>query len=58
MGPLISKTQQGRLAPGYIATAVAEGATVATGGRIGQLTGDLAGGFFVEPTVLVGVHQD
>jgi aldehyde dehydrogenase (NAD+) len=29
-----------------------------TGGRIGQLTGDLAGGFFVEPTVLVGVHQD
>jgi aldehyde dehydrogenase (NAD+) len=57
MGPLISKTQQDRVL-GYIATAVAEGATVATGGRIGQLTGDLAGGFFVEPTVLVGVHQD
>lgn len=57
MGPLISQAQQDRVL-GYIRTAVDEGATVVTGGKAGALGGDLAGGFFVEPTVLVGVDQN
>lgn len=56
-GPLISKAQQDRVL-GYIDTAVAEGATVVLGGKAGALEGDLAGGFFVEPTVLTDVDQD
>jgi len=57
MGPLVSKAQQARVL-NYIDTAVAEGATIVTGGRAGALDGDLAGGFFVEPTVLTGVDPD
>ncbi|MFN8052091.1 MAG: aldehyde dehydrogenase [Acidimicrobiales bacterium] len=57
MGPLVSRAQQERVL-GYIRTAVDEGATLATGGAAGMLDGDLAGGFFVEPTVLVGVDPD
>jgi aldehyde dehydrogenase (NAD+) len=38
---------------GYIATAVAEGATVALGGGVPE---DLPTGYFVEPTVLVDVE--
>ena len=57
MGPLVSKAQQERVL-GYIRTAVDEGATIVTGGKAGELDGDLAGGFFVEPTVLTGVDQN
>jgi aldehyde dehydrogenase (NAD+) len=57
MGPLVSKAQQDRVL-GYINTAVDEGATIVTGGKAGELEGDLAGGFFVEPTVLTGVDQN
>ena len=57
MGPLVSKAQQDRVL-GYINTAVEEGATIVTGGKAGALEGDLAGGFFVEPTVLTGVDQN
>ena len=58
MGPLISEAQRRRVL-GYIETAVAEGATIATGGGVPDHLGDeLAGGFFVQPTVLVGVDQN
>jgi betaine-aldehyde dehydrogenase len=53
MGAIISKAQHERIL-GYIAEGRAEGATVAYGGRV---PGDarLAGGYFVEPTLLTGV---
>ena len=58
MGPLVSEAQRQRVL-GYIRTAVDEGATVVTGGGIPTHLGDhLTGGFFVEPTVLVGVDQN
>lgn len=56
-GPLISRAQQERVL-GYIDRAVAEGATVVLGGGPGHFDGELSGGFFVEPTVLVDVDQD
>jgi acyl-CoA reductase-like NAD-dependent aldehyde dehydrogenase len=55
MGPLISRTQQERVA-GYVAGAVDEGATVAVGGRANP-DGVHPGGHFVEPTVLVDVDD-
>ncbi len=54
MGPLVSEAQRQRVL-GYIATAVDEGATIVTGGGI---PAHLPTGFFVEPTVLVGVLPD
>ena len=58
MGPLVSEAQRQRVL-GYIRTAVDEGATVVTGGGIPtHLADHLAGGFFVEPTVLVDVDQN
>jgi len=54
MGPLISARQRERVL-GYIATGVAEGATVALGGGV---PGHLPVGYFVEPTVLVDVDPD
>ena len=54
MGPLISARQRERVL-GYIATGVAEGATVALGGGI---PADLPVGYYVEPTVLVDVDPD
>jgi aldehyde dehydrogenase (NAD+) len=58
MGPLISERQRTRVL-GYVQRAVAEGATLAMGGGIPSgLDARLAGGFFVEPTVLTGVQPD
>jgi betaine-aldehyde dehydrogenase len=54
IGPLVSKAQQER-ALRYVAGAVAEGATVATGGKAPE---DLPGGWFVEPTLLTDVSND
>jgi aldehyde dehydrogenase (NAD+) len=48
MGPLISQPQLERVM-GYVQGAVPEGATLAIGGK--RLGGDLAGGYFIEPTV-------
>jgi len=53
MGPLVSRKQQGRVL-GYIAKGTQEGATLATGGQA-PLAGNLAGGFFVEPTIFTDV---
>lgn len=52
LGPLISRRAQERVL-GSIERAVKEGATVATGGGAPTVKG-CEGGFYVEPTVLVG----
>jgi len=56
IGPVVSAEQLDRVSS-YLDIGRAEGATVAVGG--GRLSGDgLDKGFFVAPTVLVGVHND
>jgi aldehyde dehydrogenase (NAD+) len=52
MGPVISARQRERVL-GYVATGIAEGATVALGGGRPE---HLERGYFVEPTVLVDVE--
>ena len=54
MGPLVSRQQQTSVL-GAIEKATEEGATVAWGGASPE--GPLAGGCFVEPTVITGVEQ-
>ena len=54
MGPLVSKAQQQRVLS-YIDIGASEKAQPLAGGRAG--TGALADGFFVEPTVFSGVHN-
>jgi aldehyde dehydrogenase (NAD+) len=55
LGPVISQKQLERVM-GYVRGAIPEGATLATGGE--RLTGELAGGFFVQPTVFSNVKPD
>jgi aldehyde dehydrogenase (NAD+) len=52
MGPLISQQQLDRVM-GYVQSAVPEGATLATGGE--RLGGELANGYFIQPTVFSNV---
>jgi acyl-CoA reductase-like NAD-dependent aldehyde dehydrogenase len=52
LGPLVSAEQLGRVTS-YLESAEREGAKVATGGH--RAGGDLADGYFLEPTVLVDV---
>ena len=54
MGPLVSKAQQQRVI-NYINIGAGEQAQAVAGGKAG--TGALADGFFVEPTVFRGVHN-
>jgi aldehyde dehydrogenase (NAD+) len=54
VGPLITAAHRDRV-EAYIATGVAEGATVATGGG---RPAHLAKGWYVEPTLLTGVRND
>jgi acyl-CoA reductase-like NAD-dependent aldehyde dehydrogenase len=54
MGPLISEAQRGKV-EGYVQGAVADGATVATGGRRPER---LPAGYFYEPTLIVGADPD
>jgi aldehyde dehydrogenase (NAD+) len=54
MGPLISEAQRGKV-EGYVRGAVAEGATVVTGGT---RPAHLPSGYFYEPTLLTGVGPD
>ncbi len=54
MGPLVSKAQQQRVL-NYINIGAGEQAQAVAGGKAG--TGALADGFFVEPTVFRGVHN-
>lgn len=54
MGPLVSQEQLERVT-GYIATGKREGATATTGGE--RVGGELANGYFVQPTVFNGVSD-
>jgi acyl-CoA reductase-like NAD-dependent aldehyde dehydrogenase len=54
MGPLISDAQRDRV-EGYVQRAVADGATVVTGGTRPE---GVPGGYFYEPTLITGVGPD
>lgn len=57
LGPVISDEHRRKVLD-YYALAVAEGATVVTGGGIPELSGAAADGYFVEPTVWTGLPHD
>ena len=56
MGPLISSDHRAKVL-GHIERAIADGATVHAGGKAAPVAGKLAGGYFVEPTVLSGLPE-
>lgn len=56
-GPLISDEHRSKVLE-YYKLAVAEGATVVTGGGVPQLPGAAANGYFVQPTVWTGLSHD
>jgi phenylacetaldehyde dehydrogenase len=56
LGPVISQRAQKRVLD-YVQIGLGEGARLAAGGHEAKVPG-LAGGFFVEPTVLAGVTND
>ena len=55
-GPVISATQRERVA-GYLKLAEEEGGRFATGGTLAEKDGELAGGFWIEPTVIAGLDN-
>jgi aldehyde dehydrogenase (NAD+)/phenylacetaldehyde dehydrogenase len=55
MGPLVSEAQLQRVL-GFVESGQAQGATVAAGGT--RAGGDLAGGYFVRPTIFTDVKDD
>lgn len=56
MGPLISKEHQAKVLS-YYQLAVDEGATVVTGGGAPDISGELAGGSWVQPTIWTGLPE-
>jgi len=54
MGPLISNEHRNKVLS-YYRNALAEGATVVTGGGIPDMAPDLAGGWWVQPTIWTGL---
>ena len=52
MGPQNSTEQLDKIT-GYLDLGPTEGATVLAGGKRAEMSGDLAGGYFVQPTVMV-----
>ena len=57
LGPLISEEHR-RKVLAYYDLAIAEGGKLVTGGGIPALSGDAAGGYFVEPTLWTGLSQN
>lgn len=57
IGPLISAEHR-RKVLGYFEKAKAEGATVIAGGGVPNVSTDLEGGFWVEPTIWTGLSED
>ncbi len=55
-GPVISEIQRDRV-KAYLDLAVEEGGRFATGGTLAEQEGDLAGGFWIEPTVIAGLDN-
>ena len=56
-GPVISAVQRDRIL-GYLDLARADGGVFATGGDIAVQEGELAGGFWIQPTVIAGLGND
>ncbi|MHB1640642.1 MAG: aldehyde dehydrogenase [Candidatus Dormibacteria bacterium] len=56
LGPVISARARDRIL-GHVASGIAEGAILETGGRSASVSG-CEGGFFVEPTILSGASND
>jgi len=56
MGAQVSQGQMETIL-GYIEIGKAEGATVLTGGARAILDGDLAGGYYIQPTILAGTND-
>lgn len=57
IGPLISAAHRDKVLS-YFAKAEQAGATVVTGGEVPELSGALAGGFWVRPTIWTGLSED
>lgn len=57
IGPLISAEHRDKVAH-YFDRARAAGATIVTGGDCPEMKGDLAGGFWVRPTIWTGLAED
>lgn len=57
IGPLISAEHRDKVAS-YFDKARDEGATVVTGGERPEMQGDLAGGFWLRPTIWTGLSED
>jgi aminomuconate-semialdehyde/2-hydroxymuconate-6-semialdehyde dehydrogenase len=57
MGPLISKEHQEKVLSFY-RRAADDGATVVTGGGVPDMVGDLANGFWIQPTIWTGLPED
>jgi len=55
-GPVVSAVQRDRVA-GYLKIAEEEGGRFAAGGKVAEQDGDLAGGFWIEPTVIAGLDN-
>ncbi|WP_405769997.1 aldehyde dehydrogenase family protein [Streptomyces sp. NBC_01538] len=56
MGPQNSLDQVQKIS-GYLKLGPEEGAKVLTGGAVAELPGDLAGGYFIQPTVFQGTND-
>jgi aminomuconate-semialdehyde/2-hydroxymuconate-6-semialdehyde dehydrogenase len=54
MGPLVSREHREKVM-GYIELAKKEGGKILFGGEIPKLPGELAGGYFLQPTVITGL---
>ncbi len=57
MGPLISAQHRDKVLT-YYGLAEREGATVVTGGGVPEMDGDLANGWWVQPTIWTGLADD
>ena len=55
-GPVISQVQRDRV-EAYLRLAEEEGGTFATGGHVQTKDGELAGGYWIEPTVIAGLDN-
>ncbi|WP_433237426.1 aldehyde dehydrogenase [Actinomadura nitritigenes] len=55
-GPVISAAQRDRV-KSYLDLALQEGGRFATGGGIAEQDGELAGGFWIQPTVIAGLDN-
>ena len=55
-GPVVSAAQRDRV-KSYLDIALAEGGRFATGGGVDRKDGELAGGFWIQPTVIAGLDN-